>query len=184
MGGVALHFLFSSGVAFLQHVASDDALQAIVFWMFGTLQGATWNQIAIISGVLLAAILLLAGRAWQLTALRLGDNQAQSLGIDVRRLRLQTLAVISVLTATAVCFTGSIGFVGLVAPHAARMTAGEDQRFFMPLSALHGALLVSAAAVVSKTLLPSTVFPIGIATAAIGAPFFAGLALLRRRSYW
>lgn len=184
VGGVALHFIFSSGVAFLQYIASEDTLQAIVFWIFGTLQGASWEKLSIIAIVLLATVLVLATRTWQLTALRLGEEHARSLGIDVQRLRLKTLVLVSILTGTAVCFTGAIGFIGLVAPHLARMTVGEDQRFFMPLSALYGALLVSVAAVISKTLVPGTIFPIGIATAAIGAPFFASLALLRRRTYW
>jgi len=184
VGGVALHFIFSSGVAFLQYIASEDTLQAIVFWIFGTLQGATWRKLAVIGGVLVAAMMLLTVRTWQLTALRFGENHARSLGIDVQRLRLQTLVLVSILTGTAVCFTGAIGFIGLVAPHLARMSVGEDQRFFMPLSALYGALLVSAAAIVSKSLVPGTIFPIGIATAALGAPFFASLALVRRRTYW
>jgi len=184
VGGVALHFIFSSGVAFLQFIASEDTLQAIVFWIFGNLEGATWDKLAVLAVVLLVTIVLLASKAWQLTALRLGDSHARSLGVDVHRLRLQTLILVSILTATAVCFTGTIGFIGLVAPHLARMTVGEDQRYFLPLSALYGALLVSVAAVISKAAVPGTVFPIGIATAALGAPFFAAIALLRRRAYW
>ncbi|EAQ81588.1 Fe(III) dicitrate ABC transporter, permease [Blastopirellula marina DSM 3645] len=184
VGGVALHFIFSSGVAFLQYVASDDTLQAIVFWIFGSLQGATWSKVAILCVVLSAAMSLLATQAWRLTALRLGDIQARSMGVDVDRLRLQTLALISILTATAVCFTGAIGFVGLVAPHLSRASVGEDQRYFLPLSALYGALLVSVAAVICKLAIPGAIFPIGIATAALGAPFFAALALLKRRAYW
>lgn len=183
-GGVALHFIFSSGVAFLQFIASEDTLQAIVFWTFGSLQGANWENLWILTVVLLATTLLLAAKAWQLTALRLGETHAYSLGIDVRKLRLVTLMLISLLTGTAVCFTGAIGFIGLVAPHLARMSVGEDQRFFLPMSALYGSLLVSSAALISKTLIPGTVFPIGIVTAAIGAPFLAGVALLNRRAYW
>lgn len=183
-GGVALHFVFSSGVAFLQYIASDDALQAIVFWIFGTLEGATWQKLAIVTGVLSASVLFLSSQAWQLTALRLGENHARGLGVNVPRVRLQTLVIISVLTATAVCFTGAIGFIGLVAPHLSRMAVGEDQRFFLPLSALLGALLVSVAANISEALVPGTILPIGITTAAIGAPFFACVALFRRRASW
>ncbi|QDT90034.1 FecCD family ABC transporter permease [Gimesia algae] len=184
VGGVALHFIFSSGVAFLQYMASEDTLAAIVFWIFGTLQGASWHKLAIIVVVMVVTMGLLMSRVWQLTALRLGESHARSLGINTERLRLQTLILVSILTATAVCFTGAIGFVGLLAPHLARMLVGEDQRYFIPLSALSGALLVSVAALVTKLLIPGTIFPIGIATAAIGAPCFAAIALLRRRSYW
>ncbi|RCS41319.1 iron ABC transporter permease [Bremerella cremea] len=183
VGGVALHFLFSSGVAFLQFVAAEDALQAIVFWIFGSLQGANWTNVAIVSAVLLVVCLVLSRNAWQLTALRLGDEHAQSLGVNVAQVRLQTLVLVSIVTATAVCFTGTIGFVGLVAPHVARSLVGEDQRFFMPLSGLLGAILVCAADVISKSLVPETTFPIGIVTAAIGAPCLAFIALAMRRAY-
>lgn len=184
VGGVAIHFLFSSGVAFLQFIAADDSLQAIVFWIFGTLQGANWTNTTIVAVVLLVAIVLLAQEAWQLTSLRLGDEHARSLGVDVARLRLRTLVVVSTITATAVCFTGAIGFVGLVAPHIARRLVGEDQRFYMPLSGLLGAALVSTADIASKSLVPETIFPIGIVTAALGAPFLAMVALGARRAYW
>ncbi|WP_417387374.1 FecCD family ABC transporter permease [Gimesia sp.] len=184
VGGVALHFIFSSGVAFLQYMAAEDTLAAIVFWIFGTLQGANWQQLAVIVVVMIITTGLLMLRVWELTALRLGENHARSLGINTERLRLQTLILVSILTATAVCFTGAIGFVGLLAPHLARLLVGEDQRYFIPLSALCGAFLVSFAALITKLLIPGTIFPIGIATAAIGAPCFAAIALWRRRSYW
>lgn len=184
LGGVALLFLFHSAVAFLQYVASEEQLQAIVFWMFGSLQGATWPKLAIVTVVLSLCIPVLMSKTWALTALRLGDQRAQSLGVDVQRLRLQVLVVVSILTATAVCFAGSIGFIGLVAPHLARLLVGEDQRFFGPLSALMGALLLSVASIASKLIIPGAVFPIGIATTFIGVPFFACMVLLRKRSYW
>lgn len=184
VGGVAIHFLFSSAVAFLQFIASEDTLQSIVFWIFGTLQGANWTNTTIVGVALLVAVILLARNAWELTALRLGDEHARSLGVDVPRLRLKTLVIVSTLTATSVCFTGAIGFVGLVAPHLARRMVGEDQRFLMPLAGLLGAALVSTADIVSKSLVPETVFPLGILTAAMGAPFLAMIALGARRSYW
>jgi iron complex transport system permease protein len=184
LSGVAILFLFNSAVAFMQYVASQDQLQAIVFWMFGSLQGATWPKLAILSGALILTLPLLALQAWKLTALRLGDDRARSLGVDVQRARLQTLILTAVLTATAVCFAGSIGFIGLVAPHLARMMVGEDQRFFLPMSILTGALLLSAASIASKLVIPGAIFPVGIATAAIGVPFFAAMVLGKRRTYW
>ncbi|SFH74878.1 FecCD family ABC transporter permease [Planctomicrobium piriforme] len=176
VGGVALHFLFSSGVALLQYLSSNDVLQAIVFWTFGSLQGATWTKVTLLATAFCLTLVLTFPQVWQLTALQLGNEYALSLGVDVDRLKLRTMLLISVLTATAVCFTGTIGFVGLVAPHLARRLVGEDQRFLLLMSAGCGALLVSVAAVLCKTLVPGTVFPIGIVTAAIGAPFFAILA--------
>ena len=185
LAGVALHFLFSAGVALLQFVArNEDQLRAIVFWLFGNLHGATWPQLGIIAGVALAALPLIAMHAWRLTALRLGEGRARALGVDVARLRLGMLALVSLLTATAICFAGVIGFIGLVAPHLARMALGEDQRFQLPGSALAGALLLSAASVASKLVVPGPVFPIGIATAFIGVPFFAAMILGKKRRHW
>lgn len=182
--GVALLFLFNSALAFLQYVASENQLQAIVFWMFGSLQGATWPKLAILAGVVFTALPVLASQTWKLTALRFGDERAASMGINVQRLRLQTLLLTSLLTATAVCFAGAIGFIGLVAPHLARIMVGEDQRYFMPLSALLGALLLSTASIASKLVIPGAIFPIGIATSFIGVPFFISMVLGKKRAYW
>lgn len=182
--GVALLFLFNSALAFLQYVASENQLQAIVFWMFGSLQSATWPKLGLLAGVLLLTVPLFGSQAWKLTALRLGDERARSLGINVGRLRLQTILLTSLLTASAVCFAGAIGFIGLVGPHMARIMVGEDQRYFMPLSALMGALLLSLAALASKCAVPGAVFPIGIATSFIGVPFFVAMVLGKKRAYW
>jgi iron complex transport system permease protein len=184
LSGVALLFLFNAGIGFLQYNASEDQLAAIVFWIFGSLQRATWPKLAFVSASLLLIVPIFAAKAWQLTALRMGDDRARSLGVDVRQLRLLILILVSVLTATAVCFVGAIGFIGLVAPHLARMMVGEDQRYFMPLSALAGASLLSVASIAGKLLIPGAVFPIGIATAFMGVPFFAAMVLAKRRSVW
>ncbi len=184
LGGVALLFLFNAGVGLLQYLASEEQLAAITFWIFGSLQGATWPKLAVVAGAVLLAAPVLGLNAWKLTALRLGDDRAASLGVDVRRLRLTTLVLVSLLGAVAVCFVGAIGFIGFVGPHLARMMVGEDQRFFMPLSGLAGAILLSVASIASKSIFPGAVFPIGIATALMGVPFFGAMVLLRRRSYW
>lgn len=182
--GIALLFLFNALLALLQYMASENQLQAVVFWLFGSLMKATWLKLAIVTAVLVLLIPMFAGDAWKLTALRLGDSKAQSLGINVRKLRLKVFIGVSLITATAVCFVGTIGFVGLVAPHISRMLVGEDQRFFLPLSALSGALLLSAASVGSKMIMPGSIFPIGIITSFIGVPFFLALILARKEGHW
>ena len=121
---------------------------------------------------------------WGLTALRLGDDRAAALGVKVRALRLRGFVFVSVATGVAVAFVGTIGFVGLVAPHVARMLLGEDQRVLLPGAALAGALLLSLASVASKTVSPGALFPIGIVTALVGVPFFVWLILASRRSHW
>ena len=134
--------------------------------------------------VLLITTPMLLKDAWKLTALRLGDEKARSLGINVERLRLKVFIWISVLAAAAVCFVGAIGFIGLVGPHIARMFVGEDQRFFLPMSAFAGAALLSAASIGSKLIIPGAIFPIGIVTSFIGVPFFLSLILLKKRGFW
>lgn len=183
LAGIAVMFLFSSLLALLQYRASQEELQAIVFWLFGSLYRATWLKVGISLGILPIA-LLFAKWAWKLTALRLGDDAAKSLGIDVERMRVKVLVVVSILTATAVCFVGVIGFIGIVAPHIARILVGEDQRFFLPLSALTGAILLSGASICGKLIMPGAILPVGIVTSLIGVPFFLSLVLTKRREMW
>ena len=182
--GIALLFLFNALMALLQYLASEEELQAVIFWLFGSFLKTTWPKLGVATAVLLITTPLLLKDAWKLTALRLGDEKAKSLGLNVERLRLKVFIWISVLAAAAVCFVGTIGFVGLVGPHVARMFVGEDQRFFLPMSAFAGAALLSAASTGSKLITPGAIFPIGIITAFIGVPFFLSLILLKKRSFW
>ena len=182
LAGIACLFLFQALLSLLQFLASPEALQQIVFWLFGSLMRANLAKAGIVAFVLAAVLPALLADGWRLTALQLGDERAAALGVRVGALRLRAFVAVSLLTGAAVAFVGTIGFIGLVAPHIARMLVGEDQRHMMPCSALFGALLLSAASVASKLILPGTVFPIGIVTALIGVPFFGWLVLTAGRS--
>lgn len=182
--GIALVFLFSALLSLMQFVASEQALQQVVFWTLGSLTKADWLRVGLIAAVLALVVPLCARVSWRLTALRMGDERAASLGVSVRRLRLIVLLSVSVLAATAVAFVGTIGFVGLVGPHVARMLVGEDQRYLLPASALGGALLLSVTSIVSKMVMPGVVIPVGIITALIGVPFFIVIVFTRRRRLW
>jgi iron complex transport system permease protein len=182
--GIALVFLFNSLLALLQYIASEQALQQVVFWMLGSLTRADWPKVGLTTAVLAGVTPVFARWAWQLTALRLGDERALSLGVPVRRLRLGVLLGVSLLAATPVAFVGTIGFVGLVGPHVARMLVGEDQRYFLPASVLCGALLLSLTSVASKSVIPGVIIPIGINTSLVGVPFFLSLIFARRRQLW
>jgi iron complex transport system permease protein len=118
--------------------------------------------------------------AWKLTALKMGEERAASLGVDTKKLRLRVLFLVAVMTAVAISFVGVIGFIGLVAPHVARMLVGEDQRFFLPLSMVIGAAFLSVASVLSKVLVPGALFPVGIVTSFIGVPFFFWIMLSKK----
>jgi len=181
LAGIACLFLFQALLALLQFLASPEALAQIVFWLFGSLLRADHLKVAIVATVLALVLPVLLADAWRLTALQLGDDRARALGVQVDRLRLRGLIAVSLLTGAAVAFVGTIGFIGLVAPHIARMLVGEVQRHMLPAAAIFGALLLSLASVVSKLIIPGTVFPIGIVTALIGVPFFAWLVLNSHR---
>lgn len=178
--GICLMFVFASLNGILQYIASEEALQQLVFWTMGNLQHASWGKLAIILVVLVAAMTYMSRNVWKLTMLRMGDDRAQALGVNVSRLRLSVLLLVSLVTSVAVAFVGTIGFVGLVGPHIARMLVGEDQRFFLPTAAISSALLLSVASIASKTIIPGALVPIGIITSLVGVPFFLSLILTRR----
>lgn len=182
--GIALVFIFNALMSLIQFFASQQAVAAVVFWTMGSLTKATWSKLWISLAVLAVAAPLLVRRGWQLTAMRLGDAKAESMGVRPRRLRLEVLVIVSLLASISVAFVGSIGFVGLVGPHIARMLLGEDQRFLLPGAALSGALILSAGSILSKTIIPGTIIPIGIVTSLVGIPFFLYLILNRRTASW
>ncbi|EPK3334553.1 TPA: FecCD family ABC transporter permease [Proteus mirabilis] len=178
--GIALVFTFNAAVSIMQFIANEDTLQGLVFWTMGSLNRASWDKLYILLVVLVIIFPLSLMNAWKLTALRLGEDRAMSFGINVRRLRLTTLLRISIISALAVAFVGPIGFIGLVAPHIARMTFGEDHRFYLPASALIGALVLSIASLVSKNLLSGVIIPVGIVTSLVGIPFFVSIIFRHR----
>ena len=181
--GIALNFIFNSLTMFLQYIADENKLQSIVFWTFGSLAKASWDKALILLAITLLTLLFLHRRAWQLTALVLQDARALSLGVNVPQLRRQVIILISLLTATTVSFVGTIGFLGLAAPHLARGLVGEDHRYLLPASALFGAFLLSVASLLSKMLIPGTLLPIGLITSILGIPFFMLLIFTAGRRY-
>ena len=179
--GIALVFSCNALVSLLQLLATEDVLQQLVFWTLGSLARATWEKLGLLALVLLLVLPFSLRAAPALTLLRLGEERARSFGVDTRRLRLASLLRISLLSATAVAFVGTIGFIGLVGPHIARLLVGEDQRFLLPASALVGALLLSLSSIASKLILPGVIVPVGIVTALVGVPVFVVLVFRRGR---
>ncbi|OSI15755.1 FecCD family ABC transporter permease [Neisseria dumasiana] len=178
--GIALLFLFQSLLSLIQYISAPEISQQILFWLFGSLTKATWENLAVTAVVTAVCVALLSRDVWKLTALRLGEERAASLGIHLTRLRVKTLVLVAVMTATTISFVGIIGFIGLVAPHVARMLLGEDQRFFLPGAMLAGAAFLSVASVLSKVVIPGALFPVGIVTSFVGVPFFFWIILTKR----
>lgn len=184
LAGIGMMFLFQALQSLMQYMATPEALQNIVFWTMGILTKANWLSISIVLVALLVMLPLMMRESWRLTALKLGDEKASGLGVNVENLRVKIFLFISIITAVAVSFVGTIGFIGIVGPHIARMLVGEDQRYFLPLSAVCGMVILSLASIASKMLIPGAMFPIGIVTAIIGVPFFFSLVLTRKGSYF
>lgn len=182
--GIAMLFTFNALLAFLQYGASEIELAQLVFWQMGSLARATWPKVGVCVVVFVPILLWFLSRSWALTALRMGEDKAAALGVNVALLRISVLAGVSLLSAVSVSFVGAIAFVGLVGPHIARIVVGEDQRGFLPLSALCGALILSGTSIASKAITPGIVYPIGMITSLIGIPFFILLILGQRKRHW
>ena len=182
--GIAIVFFFDALLALMQYLASETQLEQVVFWTMGSLTRSNWTQIALLAVIFVMGLLFFYLNAWSLTAFRMGDDRAKALGVDVDRLRALTLIVVSFMAATAVSMAGTIGFIGLVGPHVARLLVGEDQRYFLTASTLVGALLLVAASAVSKVIQPGVMLPVGIITAIVGVPVFVAIIAGQRRKMW
>lgn len=179
LAGIAVLFLFQSLQSLLQFMAAPEVLQQIVFWLFGSLLKASWTSVRVMSVILVVTLPFILREVWNLTALRLGDGNAASLGLNVEALRRRVLILVALLTAGAVSFTGTIGFVGLIAPHVGRALVGEDHRFGLPMAGIMGAVVLVAASVIGKAISPSAVIPVGIITAIAGIPMLLAIILLK-----
>lgn len=178
--GIALNFMFRSLTTFLQYIASEESLQSFVFWSFGDLNKVSYGQILFLLIITVFVLFRFLSKSWQLTSLSLGDINASSLGVDVKRLRRVSIVYIVLLSATCVSFAGTIGFVGIVSPHIARMISGDEQRYFLITSALIGALILSGASILSKVLIKGVLLPIGLVTSLVGIPLFLYLIIKNR----
>jgi len=179
LAGVAVQTFLGAVTSYLLLHAGEDLEQAI-YWMMGNLENAAWDEVAVTVPVAVAGFLVLLAYARDLNVLLLGEEDAHTLGIEVERTKRVLLAVSSVVTAAAVAVAGVIGFVGLVVPHMMRLVVGPDHRVLLPVSAIAGAAFLVATDTVARAgTFPGGTLPVGIVTAALGAPFF--LYLLRTR---
>jgi iron complex transport system permease protein len=178
LAGVALSALLASITSYLMTISGEE-LHGIVFWLLGGLYLTKWSEVWTVLPCVLAGLVVIWIHARPLNVMQLDEEQAQQLGINVERVKLILLAAATLITSSAICFTGLIGFVGILIPHAVRLIWGPDYRFLLPLSTLVGAIFLILADTLARTIIPPTEIPVGIITALCGAPFF--LYLLRRR---
>jgi len=178
LAGIAVNAFLSALVSLMVYFAGEHIHQ-IVFWMMGGLGGARWSYVRVMLPYILAGFGIIYFFARELNVLLLGEDTALYLGINVEKVKIIFLAAASLLVSAAVSTSGIIGFIGLVVPHLLRLVAGPDHRFLLPASALAGAILLTCADTLSRTIIAPLELPVGIITAILGAPFF--LYLLRRR---
>ncbi|MFB4193630.1 FecCD family ABC transporter permease [Streptomyces carpaticus] len=179
LAGVAIAYLGNAITGYLQLQANPSELRAVMFWLLGSVAGASWQDLAVPAVAALGCAVLLLTQARPMNALATGDDTAAGLGVGVQRLRVLLLVASSLLTAVIVSVAGGIGFVGLVVPHAVRLLVGPDHRKVIPVSLLLGAVFLVLVDLLTRTLDRPNEIPIGIVTAILGAPFF--LVLLRSR---
>lgn len=183
LAGVALSYFLSAIVSYLVLRSSEPGnnnVSLVLSWLAGSLGRAKWEQLGLpaIAVVVVTGYLILQSR--QLNALLMGDETAVGLGIDVERFRIRLFVVTSLVVGAVVAASGAIGFVGLMVPHLTRMAVGSDCRRVLPVAALGGALFVVLADTIGRVIVAPQELPVGIVTAALGAPFF--LWLLKYRS--
>ncbi len=184
LAGIAIMYLFSAMTSFLQYVGKAEQVQEVVFWMMGSLGRSSWEKVWIVTAVIALCTPYLLLKSWDINAMGAGDETAKSLGVNVERTRVISMMLASLITAAVICFTGTIGFIGLISPHIARMVFGGDHRFLLPASALVGALLLLGADTVARTILAPVILPVGIMTAFLGVPFFVYLFMRRKKEFW
>jgi iron complex transport system permease protein len=169
--GVAMSAIFSAALSSLQYFADDTTLASMVFWQFGDLSKAEWNELTVLFVVLVPIIVYFFWKRWDYNAMDAGEDVARSLGVDTKNTRLIGMILASVATAICVSIVGVIGFVGLLGPQIVRRTIGNDNRFLIPASILLGTLIVISADYLGHMAF-AQVIPVGIITSFLGGPLF------------
>jgi iron complex transport system permease protein len=180
LAGVAITAIANAGIGLLVFLADDRQLRDITFWLLGSMSGATWPKVTTLAPVLALSLAACISIARGLDLLVLGDAEAFHSGVDVERLKRISILLVSAMTGAAVSVCGVIGFVGIVIPHLLRLVIGPAHRLLLPASTVLGATLLVGADTLARTIVAPAEMPIGILTAAIGAPFFLAI-LLRQR---
>jgi len=182
LSGVALGSLFTAATMFLQLIADDVQLAAMVFWTFGDTARASWTELSLMSVLLALCSAYFLWNSWAYNAIDIGDETAQGLGVQVSKIRFMGMLAASLLTACIIAFLGIIGFVGLVVPHICRKLTGADHRFLLPASFLGGALLLLLSDTAARLILAPHILPVSVLTAFMGAPIFLYLIIKGQRS--
>ena len=181
--GIGVMYVFTASTTLLKFTASDETIDEIYRWGVGSIGKITWENLPLLLGAMIFIITVSMFLSKSINILSSKDESALSLGVNPSKMRLICLIVVSVSTAMAVCFTGTIGFVGLVSPHIARMTVGSNVRYLIPCSAAVGGFMLIAADCIARNA-GTTGLPVGVITALIGSPLFLYFLIRQKKSAW
>ena len=180
LAGVVLSAIFSALIMFLTSIADPNRAFGMLAWLLGSLTGPDYQTLAILTVYLGLGLGVLGSQAQSLNLLTLGEEAARSLGVEVERVKKLVFFATALMTGAVVAFSGVIGFVGLIVPHAVRLALGADHRLLLPLAALTGGIFLMAADTAARTLFSPAEIPVGVVTALVGGPVFLYLLMNRR----
>jgi iron complex transport system permease protein len=181
LAGVAINAGAMTLLGFITFLADDATLRQITFWSMGSYAGIDHANLAICAGVVSLAVVFFMRHIHPLMLISISEKHAKFQGVDVDRVKIRSLLIVALVVAVCVSFTGIVGFVGLVVPHICRLLLGAHLRILLPASVLLGAILVTTADTLARTLIIPAELPIGLLTSLIGVPFFLFLILREKR---
>ncbi len=180
LAGVVLNAIFSAFIMFLTSIADPNRAFGMYAWLMGTLSGPDWPTLGMLVLYLGAGLVILGSHAQSLNLLTLGEETARSLGVEVERVKKMVFLSAALLTGAVVSFSGIIGFVGLIVPHAVRLLVSADHRLLLPIAGLVGGMFLMLADTVARTALSPSEFPVGVITALVGGPIFLWVLTTRQ----
>ena len=183
LSGIIVSSLFTAGIAAMQYFADSVQLSSIVFWTFGDLGRAYWDNLLVLTVVIVPVLIFFFSQIWTYKSLQSSDEHAASLGVNVNRVRLTGMLAAALLTSVVVSFYGVIAFVGLAVPHIIRRIIGSDEQFLIPASVVFGGLFLLLCDTLSRTIISPVILPVGIFTSFVGAPLFLFLLIRGMKKY-
>ena len=179
--GIAVNAFAGVGIGILTYISSESELRSLTFWTMGSFGGVTWDLILPAALTILFAFLWTFRISRKLDLLQLGESEAYSLGVNIKRLRFDIIISSAIIVGISVSLSGMIGFVGLIVPHLARLFGGVNHNYLLPASILTGAIIMIFADLLSRVLIQPAELPVGLITSAIGSPFFLWLIFNMRK---
>ena len=184
MAGIAVMYIFNAMTTVMKLWSDPNSLADLYRWQVGSLTMATWDDLPIVFAVVIAGVVFTMLISKKLNVMSTGDESAKALGVNVETMRIACLVAVALMSAVIVSFTGLIGFVGLIAPHVARIFIGADNRYLIPASALFGATLMLASDLIGRTIIAPATLQVGVVTAFLGGPLFLWLIINRKNKVW